>query len=103
MPAARRLHSAPAQPPRRRGHAHFATSPKSLRPIDPSPTQTGPTGTPSHAEDLDLDSLDGSELVVAVEREFKESSVKIQEEQARKMLRLKDVYNYIEDALAVRS
>ena len=49
-------------------------------------------------EDLGLDSLDGIDLVVALEREFKEAAVKIKEDQARGMRRLCDVYAFIEGA-----
>lgn len=48
-------------------------------------------------DDLDLDSLDGIDLVVALEREFKEIAVKIKEEQARDLQHLRDVYDYIEN------
>ena len=42
--------------------------------------------------DLGLDSLDGVDLVVAVEREF---HIRIEEEEARSMARLQDIYDYI--------
>ncbi len=48
-------------------------------------------------DDLDLDSLDGIDLVVALEREFKESAIKIEEEHARELRYLRDVYDYIEN------
>lgn len=48
-------------------------------------------------DDLDLDSLDGIDLVVALEREFKEIAVKIKEEHARELQYLRDVYDYIEN------
>lgn len=51
-------------------------------------------------EDLDLDSLDGIDLVVALEREFRDLSVKIEESQARSMKHLGDVYEFIETAAA---
>lgn len=54
-------------------------------------------------EDLGLDSLDGIDLVVAIEREFKEVSVKIKEEQARAMRLLKDVYDYVESVARAQS
>ena len=43
-------------------------------------------------KDLGLDSLDGVDLVVAVEKEF---GCKIQEDVARNMRTLKDVYDYV--------
>lgn len=45
------------------------------------------------ADDLDLDSLDGVDLVVALEKEF---GCRIEEEEARSMSALKDIYDYIE-------
>lgn len=51
------------------------------------------------AKDLDLDSLDGVDLVVAVERAF---SCRIQEADARSMATLGDMYRYIETALQVQ-
>ena len=45
------------------------------------------------ADDLDLDSLDGVDLVVALEKEF---GCRIEEEEARSMAILKDIYDYIE-------
>ena len=45
------------------------------------------------AEDLELDSLDGVDLVVAIEKAF---ACRIREEDARAMAMLKDVYGYIE-------
>lgn len=53
-------------------------------------------------EDLGLDSLDGIDLVVALEREFKEAAVKIKEDQARAMRRLGDVYDFIQGVAAAR-
>lgn len=47
-------------------------------------------------DDLGLDSLDGIDLVVALEREFSESKVKIKEKEARELLHLRDVYKFIE-------
>ncbi len=47
-------------------------------------------------DDLGLDSLDGIDLVVAIEREFKESGVKIKEEQARELITLKTIYDAVE-------
>ena len=47
-------------------------------------------------EDLDLDSLDGIDLVVALEREFREIKVKIKEKEARELMHLRDVYKFIE-------
>lgn len=44
-------------------------------------------------KDLGLDSLDGVDLVVAVEKEF---GCKIQEDLARNMRKLQDVYDYVE-------
>ncbi len=41
---------------------------------------------------LGLDSLDGVDLVVAIEREF---HVRIEEEEARSMTTLQDIYDYI--------
>jgi len=43
-------------------------------------------------DDLGLDSLDGVDLVVAMEREF---HIHIEEEEARSMARLQDIYDYI--------
>jgi acyl carrier protein len=48
------------------------------------------------ADDLGLDSLDGIDLVVALEREFKETGLKIKEDQARALTTLQAVYQYIE-------
>ena len=47
-------------------------------------------------DDLGLDSLDGIDLVVAIEKEFKESHVKIGEEVVRKLQTLGDIYDYVE-------
>ena len=47
-------------------------------------------------EDLELDSLDGVDLVVAIEKAF---SCRIQEADARSMLTLADVYRHIEHSL----
>lgn len=54
-------------------------------------------------EDLDLDSLDGIDLVVALEREFRDIAVSIKEDQARSMKQLRDVYEFIESAAAGRA
>lgn len=51
-------------------------------------------------EDLDLDSLDGIDLVVAIEREFKDDKVKIDEGAVRKLQTLEDIYNYVETCLS---
>ena len=48
-------------------------------------------------EDLGLDSLDGVDLVVAIEKEF---GCKIQEDVARNMKTIKDVYDYVENHYA---
>ena len=45
------------------------------------------------ADDLGLDSLDGVDLVVAVEKRF---NCRIEETQARAMRTLKDIYDYID-------
>ena len=47
-------------------------------------------------DDLDLDSLDGIDLVVALEREFRDSKMKIKEKEARELMHLRDVYDFIE-------
>ena len=47
-------------------------------------------------EDLGLDSLDSIDLVVALEKEFKESGVKVKEEQARSLQTLGDIHDYVE-------
>jgi len=44
-------------------------------------------------EDLDLDSLDGVDIVVAIEKEF---GCRIEEEDARSMRLLHDIYDYLE-------
>jgi acyl carrier protein len=44
-------------------------------------------------EDLGLDSLDAVDLVVAIEKKF---GFRIQEQDARSMRTLKDIYDYIE-------
>ena len=48
------------------------------------------------ADDLDLDSLDGVDLVVALEKEF---GCRIEEEAARSMSVLNDIYSYIEQLM----
>jgi acyl carrier protein len=47
-------------------------------------------------DDLGLDSLDGIDLVVAIEKEFKKSRLTIAEGDVRKLQTLKDIYDYIE-------
>jgi acyl carrier protein len=47
-------------------------------------------------EDLGLDSLDGIDLVVAMEKEFKDLGVKIREDQARALNTLQAIYTFIE-------
>lgn len=47
-------------------------------------------------DDLDLDSLDGIDLVVAIEKEFKEKQVKIAEGAVRDLQTIKDIYDYLE-------
>jgi acyl carrier protein len=47
-------------------------------------------------EDLGVDSLDTLELVMAFEEEF---GIEIPDEEAEKMLYVRDVYNYIEQAI----
>jgi len=47
-------------------------------------------------EDLDMDSLDGVDLVVALEKEFKDHKIKIDEKHASKLRTLGDIYDYIE-------
>jgi len=47
-------------------------------------------------DDLGLDSLDGIDLVVAIEREFKESHVKVVEGAVRNLRTLNDIYDYVE-------
>lgn len=51
-------------------------------------------------DDLGLDSLDGIDLVVAIEKEFKESRVTIAEGAVRKLRTLKDIYDYVETHVA---
>jgi acyl carrier protein len=46
-------------------------------------------------EDLGLDSLDGIDLVVALEKEFKDRGIKIQEDQARSLTTLGAVYDCV--------
>jgi acyl carrier protein len=48
------------------------------------------------AEDLGLDSLDGIDLVVAIEREFKDLKLRIREDQARALKTLKAIYAFIQ-------
>lgn len=47
-------------------------------------------------EDLDLDSLDGVDLVVAIEKRF---GCRIKETEARKMGTLNDIYEFIQKCL----
>ena len=47
-------------------------------------------------DDLGLDSLDGIDLVVAIEKEFKKNRVTIAEGDVRRLQTLKDIYDYIE-------
>jgi acyl carrier protein len=47
-------------------------------------------------DDLGLDSLDAIDLVVALEREFKDLRIKIKEEQARTLTTLQAIYTFIE-------
>jgi len=47
-------------------------------------------------EDMDMDSLDGVDLVVAMDKAF---NCRIQEEDARSMRTLQDIYTYIEKAI----
>jgi acyl carrier protein len=49
-------------------------------------------------EDLGLDSLDGIDLVVALEKEFKDRGIKIQEDQARSLTTLGAVYDFVGSA-----
>ena len=49
-------------------------------------------------EDLGLDSLDGIDLVVALEKEF---GFRIPEETARSMVQLQDIYDYIDENFEV--
>lgn len=49
------------------------------------------------ADDLGLDSLDAVDLVVALEKEF---GFRIDEERARSMRILKDIYDYVEEEAA---
>lgn len=51
-------------------------------------------------KDLDLDSLDGVDLVVAIEKAF---SCRIEEIDARSMETLADVYRHIEHSLSAES
>ena len=51
-------------------------------------------------EDLGLDSLDGIDLVIAIEKEFREFGIKVKEEQARRLTTLGAVYDYIEALVA---
>jgi acyl carrier protein len=47
-------------------------------------------------DDLGLDSLDGIDLVVALEKEFKDLRIKIKEDHARTLSTLQAIYTYIE-------
>ena len=47
-------------------------------------------------DDLGLDSLDGIDLVVALEKEFRDMGVKIKEDQARTLTTLQAIYAFIE-------
>jgi len=47
----------------------------------------------SFVEDLDADSLDLTELIMAMEEEF---GIEIDDEDAQKILKVKDAINYIE-------
>jgi acyl carrier protein len=47
-------------------------------------------------DDLGLDSLDGIDLVVALEKEFKANGIKIKEEHARTLTTLQAIYTFIE-------
>ncbi len=47
-------------------------------------------------DDLGLDSLDGIDLVVALEKEFKDLGIKIKEDHARTLSTLQAIYTYIE-------
>ncbi|MFP6584555.1 MAG: acyl carrier protein [Candidatus Hydrogenedentota bacterium] len=51
-------------------------------------------GTAQLGDDLGLDSLDGLDLVVALEKEF---GLQIPEEKARSMSVLQDIYDYVEE------
>ena len=54
-------------------------------------------GTAQLGEDLGLDSLDGLDLVVALEKEF---GLRIPEETARSMTLLQDIYDYVDEKSA---
>jgi len=47
-------------------------------------------------DDLGLDSLDGIDLVVALEKEFRDAKVKIKEDQARTLVTLQAIYDFVE-------
>lgn len=47
-------------------------------------------------DDLGLDSLDGIDLVVAIEKEFKENRVTIAEGTVKTLRTLQDIYDYVE-------
>ncbi len=51
-------------------------------------------------EDIGLDSLDAVDLIVMVDKEL---GVRIEEDEARELRTLQDVYNIIEELLRVKS
>ncbi len=52
-------------------------------------------------EELGLDSLDGIDLVVALEKEFEDSGVRIKESQVRQLSTLKAIYDFVESCKPV--
>ncbi|MFW6028271.1 MAG: acyl carrier protein [bacterium] len=48
------------------------------------------------AEDLELDSLDGVDLVVAIEKAF---DCRIEESEARSMRKMQDLYDYVRQSV----
>ncbi len=51
-------------------------------------------------EDLDLDSLDAVDMIVAIDHEF---GIRIEEEQAKDLRILKDIYDIIHDLATARA
>ncbi len=62
------------------------------------------SATTSFAEDLNLDSLDLMELMMAIEEKFSDPSSKLEvpDEVVEKMQTIQDVVDYVEETLKVR-
>jgi acyl carrier protein len=54
-------------------------------------------------DDLGLDSLDGIDLVVAIERAFREQNVRIGETEVPKLQTLNSIYDYVSGQLSTSS